>query len=244
MKRVFPLLIVIVALGRAAAAAQPAPPAEKSPRVPDYSDTGANTAMRAIEDDPKLPRLLLIGDSISIGYTLEVRRLLAGEANVHRIPVNGGPTTRGLAELDSWLGTNRWNVIHFNWGLHDLKLTNGLHQVELAQYEQNLRQLVQRLKATGAKLIWASTTPVPEGKLNPPRRASDVPRYNETALRVMKEFNVTVNDLHSFALPRLSEIQLPNNVHFTPQGSTKLARPVADAVLVALRTGNKSPASQ
>ena len=70
---------------------------------------------------PGLPRVLLIGDSISIGYTLPTRELLDGKANVHRIPTNGGPTTRGLEQLDRWLGDSRWDVIHFNFGLHDLK---------------------------------------------------------------------------------------------------------------------------
>ncbi len=211
------------------------PASAAAARVADYSDAPANAAMRPITDDPQLPRVLLIGDSISIGYTLEVRRLLAGRANVHRIPTNGGPTTRGVAELENWLGTNHWDVIHFNWGLHDLKLdTNGLHQVELGAYEANLRQLVARLKASGAKLIWATTTPVPEGKLNPPRRPADVVSYNAAAARVMREAGITVNDLYAFALPRLSEVQLPANVHFRPQGSVKLARQVATVITEAL----------
>ena len=50
-----------------------------------------------VTDDPKLPRVLLIGDSISIGYTLPTRDFLKGKVNLHRIPTNGGPTTRGLA---------------------------------------------------------------------------------------------------------------------------------------------------
>ena len=74
-----------------------------------------------IKDDPKLPRVLLVGDSISIGYTLPTRDFLKGKANLHRIPTNGGPTTRGLANIDAWLGKSKWDIIHFNWGLHDLK---------------------------------------------------------------------------------------------------------------------------
>lgn len=201
----------------------------------DYSDEPSSAAMRPILDNPNLPRVLLIGDSISIGYTLPVRKLLDGTANLHRIPVNGGPTTRGVAELERWLGAGRWDVIHFNWGLHDLKLmTNGVHQVELADYETNLRQLVKRLQATGAKLIWASTTPVPDAKLNPPRRVADIVGYNEAALRVMQENGVAVDDLYAFALPRLKEIQLPSNVHFRPAGSEQLAQVVAQSIKKAL----------
>src|SRR5688572_16631634 len=68
-------------------------------------------AFEPITDDPKLPRVLLIGDSISIGYTVPVRNLLKGKANVHRIPGNGGPTTNGLALLQKWLGDKNWDVI-------------------------------------------------------------------------------------------------------------------------------------
>ena len=86
--------------------------------------------MAPIRDVAGLPRVLLIGDSISIGYTLPTRELLKGKANVHRIPTNGGPTIRGLVQIDSWLGDGKWDVIHFNWGLHDLKfMPHGKRQV-------------------------------------------------------------------------------------------------------------------
>ena len=175
-----------------------------------------------VMDDPKLPRVLLIGDSISIGYTVPTRKLLAGKANVHRIPENGGPTTNGAAKIKKWLGDGKWDVIHFNWGLHDLKLDTGKHQVPIDEYEKNLRDLVQTMKATGAKLIWASTTPVPEGKLSPKRSNDDVVAYNAVAKKIMEENGVAINDLYAFALPRLKEIQRPVNVHFSDAG---LGRP-------------------
>ncbi len=73
-----------------------------------------NPDFAPIEDIAGLPRLLLIGDSISIGYTLDTRALLKGTANVHRIPTNGGPTPKGVEHIDSWLGKSKWDVIHFN----------------------------------------------------------------------------------------------------------------------------------
>ncbi len=104
---------------------------------------------RPVVDAPDLPRVLLIGDSISMGYTLPTRALLRGEANVHRIPTNGGPTTRGLAAMDRWLGNGKWDVIHFNWGIHDLRhMPDGKRRVEPEDYEKNLRKLVARLKQT------------------------------------------------------------------------------------------------
>lgn len=188
-------------------------------------------ALAGVADIPGLPRVLLIGDSISIGYTPYVRELLAGRANVHRIPTNGGPTTNGTAHIGEWLAPGKWDVIHFNWGLHDLKIMDGgKHQVEPAEYEANLRALVAKMKATGAKLIWASTTPVPEGRLNPPRRPADVPVYNEIAARVMRENGIPTNDLFLTAGARLREIQLPENVHFRPEGYRELAEAVARSI--------------
>ena len=55
--------------------------------------------MAPIKTVQGLPHVLIIGDSISIGYTLPTRALLQGKVNLHRIPTNGGPTTKGLAEI-------------------------------------------------------------------------------------------------------------------------------------------------
>lgn len=194
-----------------------------------------NPAFEPIVDDPKLPRVLLIGDSISIGYTLAVRKLLAGKANVHRIPTNGGPTSVGVAKIDAWLGAGKWDLIHFNWGLHDLKLMEGKHQVSPEDYEKNLRALVDKMKATGAKLVWATTTPVPEAEQKPPRQAADVLSYNAAAKKIMEGNGVAIDDLYAFALPRLKEIQLRANVHYNAAGYQALAEEVARVIEPALR---------
>ena len=210
------------------------------------SGRAPNPAMKPIEDQPGLPRVLLIGDSISIGYTLAVREELKGVANVHRPPTNCGPTTNGLANLDKWLGDKPWDVIHFNWGLHDLKymdekgaLVNpkepkAKQQVPPEQYEKNLRELVGRLKKTQATLIWCATTPVPEGAAG--RIADDSVPYNAIASKVMNEAGITTDDLHAFAKSRIKDIQLPANVHFSGDGSKTLAQQVAKSITSALKT--------
>jgi acyl-CoA thioesterase-1 len=213
---------------QAPAAAKPKPP-------PDPS-------LALIQDQPGLPRVLLIGDSISMGYTLPVRELLAGQANVHRIPTNGAHTERGVADLSKWLGEGRWDVIHFNWGLHDLKRNeDDKHQIPITEYEANLRALVTQLKATGATLIWCATTPVPAGDLQPPRRDADVIAYNAAAARIMAENSIAIDDLYAFALPRLHEIQQPVNVHFTAAGYRALAGEVAQVIATALDARAKKP---
>jgi acyl-CoA thioesterase-1 len=210
-----------------------APGAESKAKSPKKA--APDPAFAAVKDDPSLPRVLLIGDSISIGYTVPTRDLLKGKANVHRIPTNGGPTINGLKNLDKWLGGGKWDVIHFNWGLHDLRfMEDGKHQVPIDQYEKNLRELVARLKKTGAKLIWASTTPVPEGKLNPPRKGDDVVAYNAVAKTIMDENQIAMDDLYAFVLPKVDTIQLPSNVHFKAEGYKALAEQVAKSILTAL----------
>ncbi|MEO6739804.1 MAG: SGNH/GDSL hydrolase family protein [Chthoniobacteraceae bacterium] len=192
-------------------------------------------ALAAIEDQPGLPRVLLIGDSISIGYTLPVRELLKDKANVHRIPANGGPTKNGTASIEKWLGTGKWDVIHFNWGIHDLKfMPDGKRQVEPEDYEKNLRTLVARMKTTGAKLIWATTTPIPDGELNPSRKFGKVPEYNAIAERVMKENGVAIDDLNAAITPRIEELQNPHDVHYKPEGYAFLAKQVAASIALAL----------
>ena len=114
----------------------------------------ASSAFRKIEDVTGLPRVLLIGDSISIGYPEPVRTELKDKANVHRIPMNAATTAVGLKNLEDWLGSGHWDVIHFNFGLHDLKIMDdGQRQVPLPDYESNLRTIVQRCAKTGARLI-------------------------------------------------------------------------------------------
>jgi acyl-CoA thioesterase-1 len=234
------LLLTATWLAGGLFAADGTKPAPKKRRPP-------SPAMRPITDDPALPRVLLLGDSISIGYTVPVRTLLAGKANVHRPAANCGPTTRGLENIDAWLGDKPWDVIHFNWGLHDLKYlgpqgenladptaADSRQQVPLDQYEKNLRQLVERLKTTGATLIWCSTTPVPAGAKG--RVVGDAAKYNAAAAAIMKEQGIAIDDLYAFAKPRLPEIQLPANVHFTQEGSEQLAKQVAQAIEGALTT--------
>lgn len=196
-----------------------------------------------------LPRVLLIGDSISFDYTPDVVANLRGQADVVRIagtvaatvrPVGGLrlDTVAALQQLDTWLGTGHWDVIHFNWGLHDLKLEkDGSHQVPLDAYEKNLRVLVRRLQATGAKLIWASTTPVPGGITRGIlRRQGDELAYNAAAARVMREAGIPIDDLHAAVAGRLGELQLTANVHFNARGYAVLGRSVSAAVAAQLKS--------
>ena len=205
-------------------------------------------------------RALILGDSISIGYTSYVQKALGDEAVVIRPtrtnPRNGkmsnencAGTNNGVQHIDRWLmldGGN-WDVIHFNFGLHDLKRVNAKtgansnnpddpHQAPPEKYERQLREIVAKLKETKAQLIFATTTPVPEGGVKPHRDVADVERYNDIARKIMADNDVAINDLYAFALPKLKEIQRPINVHFSPEGSQQLARQVVKHIRAAAKS--------
>jgi lysophospholipase L1-like esterase len=158
---------------------------------------------------------------------------------------NCGDTARGLDLLEDWLGDKNWRMIHFNFGLHDLKYLDekgtyvspekGKQVAPLLIYEKNLRELVSRLKKTGAQLIFANTTPVPTGTVG--RVAGDEKTYNEVAQRVMKENEVAITDLVGALGEKIGEYQLPKNVHFNEAGSSVLA----DAVSLNIQTALQKP---
>ncbi len=200
-------------------------------------------ALVQIDEDPKLPRVLLIGDSITMGYTQPLRELLANKANVQHPAENCGASRRILEHLDLYLGKKRWDVIQLNCGIHDLTYLDrdgkvagpkigGKTQVPLDEYRTNLEAIVARLKKTGATLIWCSTTPMNHPDVY--RLPEDVDRYNEVAKAVMDKNGVQINDLnkrvHAFKKPMWT----PEGVHFTAAGYTELAKSAAPVIEAAL----------
>ncbi len=189
----------------------------------------------------KVIRVLIIGDSISMGYTPPLKELLKDEAYVEHPKENCQGTKFGVEKIDKWIVTEPWDVIHFNFGLHDLKHVDPVTRINSEkledpqqsnpkEYKANLEIIVKKLKATKAKLIWATTTPYPDKPSGPYRSAADVLKYNKIALKMMKKIKIPVNDLYSFILPDMVALQLPNNVHFKKEGSEALAKKVAEAI--------------
>ncbi|MEX2577710.1 MAG: SGNH/GDSL hydrolase family protein [Verrucomicrobiales bacterium] len=183
---------------------------------------GRANAWDFVVDDPALPRVLLIGDSVSRGYTMAARKALAGKANVHRAPANCGPTKLGLERLDVWLGDGNWDLIHFNFGIHD-------RATPLSEYEERLGKIVDRLAATGATLVWANTTPIPDFPDKKLTAASIVER-NEVAAKLMEGKGIAINDLFSSVTPRLAELQNSDDVHFNAEGYRFLGERVAASI--------------
>ena len=195
---------------------------------------------------PTTLRVLLLGDSISMGYHPAVVDGLDGEAIVIRPEENCEGTTKGAAQIEKWLALEGGNfdVVHFNFGLHDIKRVGAdgrasddpddPSQADPATYARQLRSIVDAIRASNATPIFATTTPVPAGKVRPHRDAADVDRYNQIARQIMAEHKITVNDLNRFAAPKLDALQRPVNVHFTPEGSRALGERVTETIHDAL----------
>jgi lysophospholipase L1-like esterase len=195
--------------------------------------------------NPSLPNVLILGDSISMGYTLDTRALLKGKANVFRPNENCSGTTKGVQAVDRWVADRKWAVIHFNFGLHDLKHVakpgddkaspnpQDPPQATVEKYTENLEVIVKKLKATGARLIFATTTPVPSGTKI--RETGGEAPYNAAALKIMKANGIAINDLHAFCVPKLDKLQKPHDVHFTAAGSKALAEQVAKSIQAELK---------
>ena len=187
----------------------------------------------------ELPKVVLIGDSIRIGYAPIVTKKLDGQAVVVSHKDNGGDSGNILKNLDAWVIKEQPALVHLNCGLHDLKKDRktGKYQVSLEDYEANLKKIVERIRGeTKAVLIFAATTPILDD-LHAKRGAgfdrfeADVKRYNEKALAVMAELNVPVSDLHRlvhhFAADKLLG---KDGTHYTPAGYERLGEAVADCV--------------
>lgn len=186
--------------------------------------------------DAAQPAVLLIGDSISMGYTPTVRERLASSHRVLRVPDNAASTARTLESIGSWLAGRRWRAIHANWGLHDLRRIDALtgepawgqELVPLDAYRVNLERLAEQLRSVSDLVILATTTPVPPGA--DWRVAGDEARYNKVLRDVAAHHALPVDDLWSVATGLGSDQRMDANVHYPSEGYRALGDAVADAL--------------
>lgn len=213
----------------------PAIPQQKE-SDPNLPPKGGNWSLReATVTDASLPRVLLIGDSITNSYLEPVRKALAGKANIDAWIT---PTTQAdkslpktLAAILAW---QKYAVVHFNLGLHGWQ--KG--RIPEGQYEPLTRQLVQDLRtgAPQATLIWATITPVtvkgePE-KLNPDIQPT-IEEHNRMALEVMKSEGVEIDDLAGLMAKNLP-LAAGDMFHWKPAGVALLTESVSKSIGAAL----------
>ena len=218
-----------------APAKQKPAPQKKDPFKDPFANPTDNTA---------LPRVLLIGDSISIGYTPRVRKLLDGKANVHRPNTNCRWSAFGAEHVGDWTGNGPWDVIHFNFGLWDWYGWSQPQKATPESYAKSLERIVTQLKATGATLVFGVTTPPcvgPERKVKIVVTEARAKAFNDAALAVMKKHDVHINDLYAaIGADRAKYQRGENDVHYNEAGRDVLAAQVASTILNVLP---KTPAA-
>ena len=196
----------------------------------------------AAAQEKRLPRVVLIGDSIRMGYAPFVAKRLDRKAIVISPAPNGQDSGNVLRNFEEWVLNERPDVVHINAGLHDLKLKDKSYQVPLVEYEKNLRTILERIqKETKAKIIFATTTPILDN-LHARRNAgfdrleADVLKYNIAAVSIMKEVGVPINDLHKLVEGAGKEKLISSDgTHYTQEGYEILAAAVTDSILGRLR---------
>ena len=216
-----------------------------------------------------MPNVMMIGDSISMsvpytpgGYGVPARSMLLNRSIA---PWHSGGwaqggqasnTVKGLMCTDpttpgNWLNfSGTYDVIHFNFGLHDLVDAGpgeGKEHVNLTAYGENLVTIYTRLAARANKVIWVATTPCPNVPTSMGRSDAKVIAYNAKALEVLQPLaaksghTLLVDDLHAAvdgycgANYTTCALQKPKNVHFEPLGCTFLATKVVASIVAALR---------
>jgi len=183
-------------------------------------------------------KIVLVGDSIRMGYQAYVRKELSGLSDVWAPEQNGGNSTNIQKHLNEWIISQAADVVHINCGLHDLKRDFGADEtvIPLLQYQANLRDFLERtLQETQSTVVWATTTPVNEiwhhQRKGFDRLESDVVAYNDVSVEVAQEFGVLINDLFQVIVDAGRDNYLsPDGVHFTADGCDLLGKSVVDYI--------------
>ncbi len=182
-----------------------------------------------------MQKILLIGDSISIGYAPHVTDTLMGQLQVTHNEGNAEDSRNILANLDAYLAANKdAGVVHLNCGLHDIKRLDGVKSqlVPLDEYGRNLREIIAKLTADRRQVIWAHTTPVADTIHNCVkdfrRFESDVLAYNSVASDIASEAGLAINDLHAAVIAAgVAQCLDEDGVHMTEAGNRACGEAVA-----------------
>jgi hypothetical protein len=173
--------------------------------------------------DHDLPRVLLIGDSITRGYFPAVEANLKGKAYCARIATSKAIGDPALpTELATFLAEARFDVVHFNIGMHGWEYSED-------DYRRYLPELLAAIRkgAPGAKLIWATTTPIRQDKAPGPSNDRILVR-NRIAREFFEKQEIPIDDLHAL-MANHADLH-SDDVHFNAQGSAMLAGQVASSI--------------
>lgn len=188
-------------------------------------------------------KILIVGDSISLGYTPFVKETLKDRAVVSHNRGNAQHSGYGLENIEEWIQKDEYDIIQINWGLWDLcyrhkdskvqgnrDKVNGSVTYTLEEYEHNLEEIVKKIQSrTDAQIIFVTTSYVP--KKEEGRYTKDTQKYNKVAKRVMLKYGVKVNDIYKESKSIHKDFgQGVNNVHYKKEGSKELSKLISTSL--------------
>lgn len=183
-------------------------------------------------------KVLLMGDSIQIGYQNMVKDLLSDKYEVYFTEDNGR-----FVQYSYWLINQFYkehgdfDILHFNNGYWDMNIEHPMKEAlnSVEEYTYGLRKIVNYAKQRNTRVIFATTTPVyDEGSSNDNTgvKASItyknewVTKYNEAAVKLMKELDVEVNDLYNIMLQGEKYYKCEDMLHLSDEGSLVCAKQI------------------
>lgn len=190
-----------------------------------------------------MKRVLLLGDSIRMGYDDMVRDLLAGKAEVlYDAEDNGRFAAYTLWQANQLLRRHGpVDVVHWNNGYWDMNIefpmTEAIHP--LPEYQHFLRRIIDLCRGQGAQVVFATTVPILDAgtaRDNTGTGASIAYRndwvvtYNRAACEVMREEGVPVNDLYTLCLGGPDYYKCADRLHLTEEGYLACARQVVASI--------------
>lgn len=188
------------------------------------------------EETIGLPRVLLLGDSISINVRYATQTLFRSQANILGSPTNCASFNRYENFLKDWLGHCPWDVVQFNVGMHFHPKANDLSWEE--EYANGIRDIVHAIRTHSpkTKVVFALTTPSPFDSMATFPNKSTCQHYdlfhkagfvsamNDVVLSLAGELGLVLNDRYSLVLPNLQDYQNDCDIHFNNQGNIVLAK--------------------
>ena len=189
-----------------------------------------------------MKKILLLGDSIRMGYQGEVKELLTNEYEVVYPEDNGRFASYTLWQANQEFKCNPdIELVHFNNGYWDMNIeapmTEAIHPI--AEYKGFLRRIVALCRQCGAKVVFATTVPILEagvacdntgvqGAIN---YSNDwVKEYNVAAVEVMTELGVPINDLYALCMEDDRYYKCEDLLHLSAEGNRRCAEQVADYI--------------
>ncbi len=180
-------------------------------------------------------KVSLIGDSIrQCGYGLKVPELLGETFEVYQPEENCRFAKYTLQAIKVWQSDMEGSeIIHWNNGLWDIGDNWGdgpLTSIE--DYTVDILRVAKLLKTKAKKVIFATTTPVREGKDD---MDNDIIKaYNDAVVPELVKMGIIINDLNALLSEDINKYILESDkIHLTDEGIDACAKQVADIINTA-----------